>query len=58
MGKHGWRDGSLIAKNVTLDGITFDGASSTGTISGTQAGYIKVKIGSNTHYIQLYPTLS
>jgi len=41
--------------------IQFDegaGASSTGTVGGSQAGYIKVKVGSNTHYIQLYPTLS
>lgn len=33
-------------------------ASSTGTIGGSQAGYIKVKIAGTTHYIQLYPTLS
>lgn len=40
--------------------FTNDGApaSSTGTIGGTQAGYIKVLVGSTTHYIQLYPTLS
>jgi hypothetical protein len=40
--------------------FTDDGApsASTGTVSGTQAGYIKVKVGSGTHYIQLYPTLS
>jgi hypothetical protein len=40
--------------------FTDDGspAASTGTIGGTQAGYIKVKVGSSTHYIQLYPTLT
>jgi hypothetical protein len=33
-------------------------ARSTGTVGGAQAGYIKIKIASTTHYLQLYPDLS